>query len=224
MAKKESTRTSIDELNESLSSIEQKVENNKNYIYWVCGAIVVIAAVIVGYIYGIRNTGLEDAKSEISQADIQLAQGNDSIALVQYMAVADGYSNSVANRANLNAAILLYNDGKYDEAISYIGNFDPEGVIIGPASQSLLGDCYVNTGKLDEALSAYDKAIALSADNSYYTPLFMVKKATVYREQKNYAAEADIFQSIKEKYPEFSRNYNFDVDKYLDRAKAMAGK
>ncbi len=224
MAKKESTRTSIDELNESLSSIEQKVENNKNYIYWVCGAIVVIAAVIVGYIYGIRNPGLEDAKSEISQADIQLAQGNDSIALVQYMAVADGYSNSVANRANLNAAILLYNDGKYDEAISYIGNFDPEGVIIGPASQSLLGDCYVNTGKLDEALSAYDKAIALSADNSYYTPLFMVKKATVYREQKNYAAEADIFQSIKEKYPEFSRNYNFDVDKYLDRAKAMAGK
>lgn len=224
MAKKESTRTSIDELNESLSSIEQKVENNKNYIYWVCGAIVVIAAVIVGYIYGIRNPGLEDAKSEISQADIQLAQGNDSIALVQYMAVADGYSNSVANRANLNAAILFYNDGKYDEAISYIGNFDPEGVIIGPASQSLLGDCYVNTGKLDEALSAYDKAIALSADNSYYTPLFMVKKATVYREQKNYAAEADIFQSIKEKYPEFSRNYNFDVDKYLDRAKAMAGK
>ena len=224
MAKKEETRTSIDELNESLSSIEQKVENNKNYIYWVCGAIVVIAAVIVGYIYGIRNPGLEDAKSEISQADIQLAQGNDSIALVQYMAVADGYSNSVANRANLNAAILLYNDGKYDEAISYIGNFDPEGVIIGPASQSLLGDCYVNTGKLEEALSAYDKAIALSADNSYYTPLFMVKKATVYREQKNYAAEADIFQSIKEKYPEFSRNYNFDVDKYLDRAKAMAGK
>ena len=224
MAKKQSTRTSIDELNESLSSIEQKVENNKNYIYWVCGAIVVIAAVIVGYIYGIRNPGFEDARNEISQADMQLAQGNDSIALVQYMAVAEGYSNSVANRANLNAAILLYNDGKYEEAISCISNFDPEGVIVGPASQSLLGDCYVNTGKLDEALSAYDKAIALSADNSYYTPLFMVKKATIYREQKNYAAEADVFQSIKDKYPDFSRNYNFDVNKYLDRAKAMAGK
>ena len=184
----------------------------------------VIAAVIVGYIYGIRNPGFEDARNEISQADMQLAQGNDSIALVQYMAVAEGYSNSVANRANLNAAILLYNDGKYEEAISCISNFDPEGVIVGPASQSLLGDCYVNTGKLDEALSAYDKAIALSADNSYYTPLFMVKKATIYREQKNYAAEADVFQSIKDKYPDFSRNYNFDVNKYLDRAKAMAGK
>lgn len=224
MAKKENTRTSIDELNESLSSIEQKVENNKNYIYWVCGAIVVIAAIIMGYIYGIRNPGIESAKNEISQADMQLAQGNDSIALVQYKAIAENYSNSASNRANLNAAILLYNDGKYDEAISYINNFDPQGVIIGPAAQSLLGDCYVNTGKYDEALAAYDNAITLSDDNNYYTPLFMVKKATIYREQKNYTAEAEVFQTIKDRYPDFSRNYNFDVDKYLDRANAMAGK
>ena len=151
-------------------------------------------------------------------------QGNDSIALVQYKAIAENYSNSASNRANLNAAILLYNDGKYDEAISYINNFDPQGVIIGPASQSLLGDCYVNTGKYDEALVAYDNAITLSDDNNYYTPLFMVKKATIYREQKNYAAEAEVFQTIKDRYPDFSRNYNFDVDKYLDRANAMAGK
>ena len=224
MANKENTRTSIEELNESLSSIEQKVENNKNYIYWVCGIIVVIAAAIMIYIYGVRNPGIESAKNEISQADMQLAQGNDSIALAQYMAVAENYSNSAANRANLNAAILLYNEEKYDEAINYLKNFDPEGVLVGPASQSLLGDCYVNTGKLDEALGAYDKAISLSADNSYYTPLFMEKKATIYREQKNYAAEADIFQEIKDKYPNFSQSYGFDVDKYLARAKAMAGK
>ena len=76
MANKENTRTSIEELNESLSSIEQKVENNKNYIYWVCGIIVVIAAAIMIYIYGVRNPGIESAKNEISQADMLLAQGN----------------------------------------------------------------------------------------------------------------------------------------------------
>lgn len=222
MAKKENTRTSIEELNESLSSLEQKVENNKNYIYWVCGAIVVIAAVILGYIYGFRNPGIENAQNEISQADMELALGNDSIALEKYITVAESYNNSASNRANLEAAILLYNDGKYDEAINYIKKFDVEGVIVGPASQSLLGDCYVNTGKLDEALNAYDKAISLSGDNAYYTPLFMIKKATVYREQKNYTAEAGMFQQIKSQYPDFSRNYNFDVEKYLDRANDMA--
>lgn len=224
MAKKETTRTSIDELNESLSSIEQRVENNKKSIYWVVGAIIVVAAVIMGYVYGIHNPNMNEARTEIAKADMEVSLGNDSLALAQYKLVADNFSNSAANRANLDAAILLYEDGKYEEAAAYINKFDAEGVIVGPASQSLLGDCYVNLKKYDEALGAYDKAISLSNDNSLYTPLFMIKKATVYRELKNYAAEADVFQTIKDKYPTFTQSYNFDLDKYLDRAKALAGK
>ncbi len=224
MAKKETTRTSIDELNESLSSIEQRVENNKKSIYWVVGAIIVVAAVIMGYVYGIHNPNMNEARTEIAKADMEVSSGNDSLALAQYKSVADNFSNSAANRANLDAAILLYEDGKYEEAAAYINKFDAEGVIVGPASQSLLGDCYVNLKKYDEALGAYDKAISLSNDNSLYTPLFMIKKATVYRELKNYAAEADVFQTIKDKYPTFTQSYNFDLDKYLDRAKALAGK
>ena len=51
MAKEKSTqtRTSIDELNENLSSIEQKVENNKKIIIYAATAIVIIAAIIFGY-------------------------------------------------------------------------------------------------------------------------------------------------------------------------------
>ncbi len=223
MAKQETTRTSIDELNESLSSIEQKVENNKKYIYWAVGAIVVVALIVLGYVYGIHNPNMEKAKTEIAKADQDLSMGNDSIALKEYLAVASKYSNSPANRANLNAAIILYQKGKYQEAIESIKNFDAEGTIVGPASQSLLGDCYVNLKKYDEALSAFDKAVSLSGDNSLYTPLFLMKKATIYREQKNFKAEAEIFQTIKDKYPDFAANYNIDVEKYLVRAKAQAG-
>lgn len=223
MAKQETTRTSIDELNESLSSIEQKVENNKKYIYWAVGAIVVVALIVLGYVYGIHNPNMEKAKTEIAKADQDLSMGNDSIALKEYLAVASKYSNSPANRANLNAAILLYQKGKYQEAIESIKNFDAEGTIVGPASQSLLGDCYVNLKKYDEALSAFDKAVSLSGDNSLYTPLFLMKKATIYREQKNFKAEAEIYQTIKDKYPDFAANYNIDVEKYLVRAKVQAG-
>lgn len=223
MAKQETTRTSIDELNESLSSIEQKVENNKKYIYWAVGAIVVVALIVLGYVYGIHNPNMEKAKTEIAKADQDLSMGNDSIALKEYLAVASKYSNSPANRANLNAAIILYQKGKYQDAIESIKNFDAEGTIVGPASQSLLGDCYVNLKKYDEALSAFDKAVSLSGDNSLYTPLFLMKKATIYREQKNFKAEAEIFQTIKDKYPDFAANYNIDVEKYLVRAKVQAG-
>lgn len=223
MAKKETTRTSIDELNESLSSIEQKVEKNKKYIYWAVGAVVVVALVVLGYVYGIHNPNMEKAKTEIAKADQDLSVGNDSLALKEYLAVASKYSNSPANRANLNAAIILYQKGKYQEAIESIKKFDAEGTIVGPASQSLLGDCYVNLKQYDEALSAFDKAVSLSKDNSLYTPLFLMKKATIYREQKNYKAEADIFQTIKDKYPDFAANYNVDIEKYLVRAKVQAG-
>lgn len=223
MAKKETTRTSIDELNESLSTFEQKVENNKKYIYWITGAIVVVALVILGYVYGIHNPNMEKAKAEIAKADMDLSLGKDSVALQEYIAVANNYSNDPANRASLNAAIILYQQGKYQEAADNVKKFDAEGTIVGPASQSLLGDCYVNLKKYDEALSAFDKAVSLSKDNALYTPLFLMKKAVVYRELKNFKAEAEIFQTIKDKYPEFAASYRVDVEKYLARAKAEAG-
>ena len=87
-----------------------------------------------------------------------------------------------------------------------------------------MGDCYVNLKKYDKAMAAYDKAISMSNENEAYTPAFMIKKATLLHEQKKYAEEAEIFQTIKDKYPMYGQMTNFDVDKYLERANALAGK
>ena len=223
MAKKENeTRTSIDELNESLSGIEKKVEENKKMIVWVLGAIVAIAVIILGYVYIIQEPNFENAKTEIAQADSKLALGQDSIALEAYKAVADSYSNDAANRAGLNAGIILFQQGKYEEAINYINKFDAEGVLVGPASQTLIGDCYVNLEKYDEAVKYFDKAISLAGDNDLYTPLFILKKATVLREQGKFAEEAKALEIIKNKYPNFVTGYRVDVDKLIERANAQA--
>ncbi len=225
MAKKvNETRTSIEELNESLSGIEKKVEDNKKMIVWVVAAIVAIAAIILGYVYLIQNPNMEKAKTEIAKADVDYTMGQDSIALNEYMAVADNYSNDASNRAGLNAAIILYKQGKYEDAIKYLNKFDAAGTIVGPASQALLGDCYVNLQKYDDAVKYFDKAISLAGENELYTPLFILKKATVLREQQKYAEEAELLQTIKDKYPNFIMGYQVDVDKYLERAKAQAGK
>ena len=223
MAKKENeTRTSIDELNESLSGIEKKVEENKKMIVWVVGAIVAIAVIILGYVYLIQEPNFENAKAEIAQADSKLALGQDTIALEAYKAVANSYSNDAANRAGLNAGIILFQQGKYEEAINYINKFDAEGVLVGPASQSLIGDCYVNLEKYDEAVKYFDKAISLAGDNDLYTPLFILKKATVLREQGKFAEEAKALEIIKNKYPNFVTGYRVDVDKLIERANAQA--
>lgn len=220
--KDSNTRTSIDEINDSLSSIEQRVENNKKIITWSIIGIVALAAIILGYIYGIQKPGIEKAKTAISQADMQAMQGNDSIALAQYMAVADQFSSDPANRAALEAGVRLYKNGKYQEALNYLKKFNVSESLIGAASQSLIGDCYVNLKNYDEAIKYFNKAIDLSDDNPLYTPLFMIKEATVYRELKNYKSEADLYKEIESKYPEFGPSYNMDIKKYIQRAEAQA--
>lgn len=224
MAKKTKTRTSIEEINDSLSSFEQKIEKNKKYIYVVLGVIVVIALVILGYVNLVRNPAIESAKEEIALADKEFTEGNDSVAIALYRQVADNYSNAPSNRASLNAAIILYQEEKYEEALECLGNYDPKGTIVGPASQSLMGDCYVNLDNYDAALKAYDRAVSLTNDNPLYAPIFLMKKATVYRAQQNHAAEAEIYQTISDKYPEFAVEYNIDIEKYLVRAQQAAAK
>ena len=213
MAKKQNeTRTSIEELNESLSGIEKKVEENKKMIVWVVAAIVAIAVIILGYVYLIQEPNLEKAKEEIAKADVDYSLGQDSIALNEYMAVADNYSNDASDRAGLNAGILLFKEGKYEEAINYLTKYDAEGALVGPASQALIGDCYVNLQKYDDAVKYFDKAISLAGENELYTPLFILKKATVLREQQKFAQEAELLQTIKDKYPSFIMGYRVDVD------------
>ena len=221
-SKTQETRTSIDELNESLSGLEQRVEQNKKSVIWYAVALLVVIGLGLGYYYG-KKSAKEDAGEMIGKADIELMQGNDSVALAQYQAVAAEYSNGVANRANLNAAILLYQKGKYEEALKAVENYDVEEELVGAASQSLKGDCLVNLKKYDEAVAAYDEAISVANGNELYAPVFMMKKATVLSAQQKYSEAAAIYQNIKDNYSKYVNAYRVNIDKYIDRANYLAG-
>mgnify|MGYP002514029307 CR=1 FL=1 len=105
--------------------------------------------------------------------------------------------------------------GKVDE---FLAQYSPW--LIGAAAYSLQGDCYVNLEKYNEAIASFDKAISESDDNDIYTPLFMMKQARVYRELKDYAKEAAVYEKIKKEYPAYAGAYQIDIDKYIERAKA----
>lgn len=220
----EETRTSIDDLNDSLTGISAKVQKNMKVLSIIGIVIALIVVAVIVYIFLVKKPAVNKQNNAIAQADREmLMTGNDSIATAMYQKVAEG-SYDAANRAKLMAAIGLYNDGKYDEAIKYLKDYSAGDAIIGPAALSLLGDCYVNTDKFDDAIAAYKKAISKSGDNEYYTPLFMVKLAHIYHEQKKYADEADIYQQIVDKYPAYLQNSYFNIEKDLERAKQLAGK
>ena len=219
----EEIHTKIDDINDSLSSVEQKVQNNQKVIMWGTIILAVIACAVLIYIYAVRRPGIQAANDAIGQADIELAMGNDSIALMQYEQIADEYGYEAGNRANLNAAILLYQKGEWQKALDYVKNYKATDDIIGASAKALEGDCYVNLKDFDKAISCYADAAKISDKNPMYTPLFLMKEATVQRELKNYSAEAALYQEILDNYPEYQAATQIDVEKYLGRAKAQMG-
>ncbi len=216
----EEPRTSIDEVNDTLTGIGEKVQNNPRFI--VIGSIVVAAviAIILIWVYAIRQPGINAANDALGQADIELLMGNDSVALAKYRQVAADHGYKAGDLANLNAAILLYKDKKYEEALSCLKNYSASESIIGAGAKSLEGDCYVNLKKYPEALGCYKEAVKISDNNPAYTPTFLLKEATLLREMKDYKAEAAIYEEIIKNYPSYGAEIGTDLQKYLERAQA----
>jgi tetratricopeptide (TPR) repeat protein len=223
MAEKDQNTIKPADAAENAQELKEKLALSQKYLMWGMIAIAAVAVVVIIYIFAVRNPGIEAANEAIGQADLTYTQGNDSLALAQYQQVANEYGYDAANRAALMAATLLYQKGEYQQAIDQLSDYNPTEAIVGAAAYSLEGDCYVNLKKYPEALKAFDKAISQSDDNALYTPLFMFKKATVLREQKDYKAELQVLETIKEKYPDYSTAYRLDIDKYIARAKYQAG-
>lgn len=132
-----SPRTSVDTLNETLTSVEQKVENNKKIITGSVIAVVVLAGLILAYWYGFKTPNDVNSVEKIGNADTQLIVNvNDSTALALYEQVADEYSNAAGNRATLSAGAILFKQGKYEEAIKRLEDYDTKESLVGAASQS----------------------------------------------------------------------------------------
>lgn len=222
MAKKnnQETRTKLEEINDSLSGIEQKFEQHKKLIYWIVMGIIVIALLVWAYFNFVYRPNQEKANNELNKADSELIFNQDSVAALKaYEKIIKNYSNEASNRAKLSAASILYAQGKNKEALKYLEDYSPKGEVVGPASQSLLGDCYVNAKQLDKAIAAYDNAIKLAGGNRAYVPSFMIKKAYVLHSMKKYDEELAIYQEIETKY------YGpGSMDAKIERAKAMGAK
>ncbi|WP_297067975.1 tetratricopeptide repeat protein [uncultured Duncaniella sp.] len=218
----EEPRTSIDEVNDTLTGIGEKVQSNPKVIVWGCIAVAAVVAVILIYVYAIRQPGQNAANNALGQADVELLMGNDSVALAKYQQVAADHGYDAGNLANLNAAILLYKEGKYEEAISYLKNYSASESVIGASAKSLEGDCYVNLKQYPQAIDCFKQAVKISDNNPHYTPAFLMKEATVLREQKDFKAEATVYEQIIKDYPTYGSEIGVDLKKYLERAQDAA--
>lgn len=226
MSKKnqETPETGLDNINDSLTAMTQKVQDNQKLIMMCSATVIAVAVIILAYVYFFRTPGIQKENDSIGAADLELALGNDSVATAQYMEIAENGSYDAANRAALQSAILLYQDGKYEDALKYAEKYSAQDDVIGAGAYSLKGDCLVNLDRLDEAAKAFNEAVSTSDANPAYTPFFIMKLARVYAAQGKHAEEAAQYEKIVKEYPLYGQAHNIDVQKLLERAKLQAGK
>ena len=168
----------------------------------------------------VHQNGTAKADEKIALADIEQ---NDSVATTLYAEAAKaGYKSG--NRAKVEMGIRLFRQGKYEEAIKYLDDASIDDNIVAAGVEALKGDCYVNLHQLDKALGCYDDAISEADKNPQIVPLMLIKKANIFREQKNYAAEAKAYKAILDDYPRYAQGSQTDIRKYYERAEAQAEK
>lgn len=196
-----------------------KAKSNSKKIIAVSVIVLVCIVGILVWFFVAKN-GSAKADEAIARADAA-ASANDSTALVLYKDAAQhGYKSG--NRARLEVAMRLYQEGKYEEALSYLKDASVDDKIVAAGALTLEGDCYVNLKKYDEAISAYGKAVSKADKNPSIVPVILIKEANVYRAQNNYAKEAEVLKNIIDNYPQFAASNQADVRKLYERAKASA--
>ena len=81
------------------------------------------------------------------------------------------------------------------------------------------GDAYVELGDTKKGISKYLEA-AEYADNSFNTPLFLMKAGQLYELENNYSEALKLYERIRDEYPE--SNEGTTIEKYISRVKVLA--
>lgn len=216
--------TAIDKMNSQLTAAGDKIANNKKIIFWGVGAILIVAAFVLSYLFIYRNPHLQGAYEAYNKVETE-AMGNDSIAAVKYIEVANKYKHDKAGKlAALSAGEALYNEGKYEEAAEYLKRFSSDDDVLEANTLVLVGDCYVNLKKYDEAIDYFQKAVRKANSNSQIVPRVLLKEANVYDEQKKYDKALECYTQIKNAYPEFQLGSGISIEAYIARENARLAK
>lgn len=214
----------IENLNSHLTSAGERLANNKKAIYWAVGIVVVAAVFVASYFWIYRNPGLNNSWAAYNKVELT-ANGNDTVRAKEYAKVADKYGRfDAGNVARLAAAEAYYNIGKYQDAVKYLEKFSTSDAVLEAQARMLLGDCYVNTDKLDKALTSYNECIRKAEANPQVVPVALWKEANIYDAQKQYQKALDCYEQIKADYPQFALGDGMSVDAYIAREKARLGK
>lgn len=221
----EQEQNPLEQVDQALARGESFLEKNLNKIFAAVGAVLIVVAAWYGYTKLIKEPRAERASVALFKAEDRFITEQDSLALVGLGLNADGleqvideYSGTgAANLAQVYRGIILYDAGKYQEAIDALKSFSSDDVYVGPSVIRLIGDCYAQLEKYDEAAKRYEEA-AKRASNEAITPGCLIKAGHAYEKLGNKDKALALYNEVKDKYYTSPEAKTVEVD--ITRASA----
>jgi tetratricopeptide (TPR) repeat protein len=220
--KKEQSPQGLKNVEETLSKTEQFLEQNYKPLLIVLGIFVLLVGIFwLGRMY-ISGRDRE-AQSQMYQAERYLEIDSLNLALygdgnyLGFLDVSKDYKfTSTGNLALYGAGICFLRLGQYEEALEVLNKYSKKDKVIGSLAIGATGDAYVEMGDTEKGLSKYLEA-AEYADNSFNTPLFLMKAAELYELEGNYSKALELYLRIQSEYPESTEGQS--IEKYITRVR-----
>ncbi len=220
--KKDTGNKGMENVEQTLSKTEQFLEQNyKPLLYVLAGAVVVVGLIWLIRLY--NNKKNEEALSQLFMAEQYFGQDSLKLALygdgnnLGFIDIADEYKSTKSGRlANFYAGASLMHLGQFEEALEYLNKYKVSDEILAPQAKGLIGDANVELGDTGEGIKYYLEAADM-ADNSFHSPIYLMKAGMLYETGGDYSRALEIYMQIKDKYPE--SNEGRSIDKYIARVK-----
>jgi tetratricopeptide (TPR) repeat protein len=222
--KKDTNPQTISSVEETLTKTEQFLEENYKPLLIVLGVLVVLVGLVwLGKLYLSKRN--DEAQSQIYQAERYLEIDSLKLALngdgnyLGFLDIAKNYKfTNTGNLALYSAGICYLHLGNYQEAIDYLNKYTKKDKVIGSLAIGAIGDAYVELGNTEKGISKYLEA-ADYANNSFNTPIFLMKAAELYELSSKYPEALKLYQRIENEYPESTEGMT--IDKYIARVKML---
>lgn len=205
---------------EAISKSEQFIEKNQKIILIVIVAILVLIGGFFGYMKLIAEPRQEAASTEMFAAEQFFKNDEMDKALngegkhLGFLAIIDKYGSTKSGKlANFYAGSAYLSKGEFQKAIDYLEDFKSKDVFLSSGAKAMIGDCYLELNKIDDAIKNYEKAITTS--NEMTTPFVLFKLGVAYEIKKDNKKALETYKKIKSDFP--SSMEAREIDKYISR-------
>jgi tetratricopeptide (TPR) repeat protein len=230
MAKKKEKHSDevIIDVEQTLSTWEKNIEENKQKYGIIVAAIVLIIGAYLAYAKLYVAPKEADAHAQMFHAENYFAKDSLDKAMfgdgnnLGFADIIEEYGvTSAANLAHYYMGISYLRKGEFENAITHLKKFSSSDQMLGPISLGAIGDAYAELGDLENAADFYVKA-ARKNTNKFTTPVYLLRAGLTFEDIGKNSEAIKAYEKIKNDYPE--TNEGREIEKYLARARQASGK